>query len=59
MMSAFTWDQETPVLNVRTGIPYLAIPIGAILFALHCVLIARDFVEKRFEHVDDLEAFAE
>jgi TRAP-type C4-dicarboxylate transport system permease small subunit len=59
MMSAFTWDQETPVLNVRTGIPYLAIPIGALLLAMHLVLIARDFVEKQFEHADDLEAYSE
>lgn len=59
MMSAFTWEHETPVLNMRAGIPYLAIPIGALLFALHLVLIARDFVEKRFEHVEDLEAYAE
>jgi len=59
MMSAFTWEHETPVLNMRAGIPYLAIPIGALLFALHLVLIARDFIEKRFEHVEDLEAYAE
>ena len=59
MMSAFTWDHETPVLNMHAGIPYLAIPIGALLFALHLVLIARDFVEKRFEQVEDLEAYAE
>ncbi len=51
---AFTWNQETPMLGVRTGIPYLGIPIGAGLFALHLVVFAREFVERRFEHVDDL-----
>ena len=25
----FAWDQETPVLNWRTGLVYLAIPIGS------------------------------
>jgi len=52
---AFTWDQETPVMNIPTGVPYLAIPIGALVFLLHCLLFCRDFVEKRFEHEPVLE----
>lgn len=52
-IAAFTWDQETPVMNIPTGIPYLAIPIGAAVFLLHLVLFARDFVERRFEHAAD------
>jgi TRAP-type C4-dicarboxylate transport system permease small subunit len=52
-IAAFTWDQETPVLNIPTGIPYLAIPIGAAVFLLHVVLFWRDFVERRFEHWGD------
>ncbi len=56
---AFTWNQETPVLNIPTGVPYLGVPIGAAMCALHLVLVFRDFVEKRFEHVEDLEAYAE
>lgn len=58
-MAAFTWDQETPVMNMPTGLPYLAIPIGALVFGLHFVLCAQDFVDKRFEHSDELDAHAE
>lgn len=50
---AFSWNQETPMLGIRTGIPYLGIPIGAALFALHLVVFAREFVEHRFEHLED------
>ncbi|MCO5101412.1 MAG: TRAP transporter small permease [Burkholderiaceae bacterium] len=50
---AFSWNQETPMLGIRTGIPYLGIPIGAVLFALHLVAFAREFVGRRFEHVDE------
>lgn len=50
---AFTWNQETPVMNLPTGLPYLAVPIGAAGFALHLTLFWRGFVERRFEHPDD------
>ncbi|MCD6675175.1 MAG: TRAP transporter small permease [Burkholderiaceae bacterium] len=53
---AFSWNQETPMLGIRTGIPYLGIPVGAALFALHLVVFAREFVDRRFEHVEDLGA---
>jgi TRAP-type C4-dicarboxylate transport system permease small subunit len=55
---AFSWNQETPMLGIRTGIPYLGIPIGALLCALHLVLFFRGFVERRFEHdeLSDAEA---
>jgi len=52
-IAAFTWNQETPVMNIPTGIPYLAIPIGAAAFLLHALLFWRDFVERRFEHWED------
>jgi len=52
-IAAFTWNQETPVMNIPTGIPYLAIPIGAAVFLLHVILFWRDFVERRFEHWED------
>jgi len=52
-IAAFTWNQETPVMNIPTGIPYLAIPIGAAVFLLHAILFWRDFVERRFEHWED------
>jgi TRAP-type C4-dicarboxylate transport system permease small subunit len=44
----FVWSQETPVLNISLGIPSLAIPIGALLFAVHLVLMFRNYVDRRF-----------
>lgn len=52
-IAAFTWNQETPVMNVPTGVPYLGVPIGAAVMALHLVLFMRDYVDKRFEHADE------
>lgn len=52
-IAQFTWNQETPVLNIPTGIPYLGVPIGALLCGLHLVLSFDDFVERRFERSDD------
>jgi TRAP-type transport system small permease protein len=46
--AVFVWNQETPVLNISLGIPSLAIPIGALLFAVHLVLMFRDYADKRF-----------
>jgi TRAP-type C4-dicarboxylate transport system permease small subunit len=45
--AGFAWDQETPVLNWRTGIVYLAIPIGSALMLVHLLLIARNYVRER------------
>jgi TRAP-type C4-dicarboxylate transport system permease small subunit len=50
---AFTWNQETPVMNLPTGLPYLAVPVGAVGFGLHLLMFWRDFVERRFEQPDD------
>ena len=58
-IAAFTWSQETPVMNIPTGAPYLAVPIGALVCALHLVLVFRDFAERRFEHVEDPAAHAD
>jgi TRAP-type C4-dicarboxylate transport system permease small subunit len=58
-IAAFTWSQETPVMNLPTGVPYLGVPIGALVCALHLVLAFRDFTEGRFEHADDAGAQAE
>lgn len=52
-IAAFTWNQETPVMNVPTGLPYLAIPIGAAVFLLHALFFWREYVERRFEHWED------
>ena len=46
--AVFVWNQETPVLNISLGIPTLAIPIGALLFALHLLLMFRHYVGKQY-----------
>jgi TRAP-type transport system small permease protein len=46
--AAFVWSQETPVLNISLGIPSLAIPIGTLLFALHLMLMFRNYVGKQY-----------
>jgi TRAP-type C4-dicarboxylate transport system permease small subunit len=45
---AFVWQQETPVLNISLGIPSLAVPIGTLLFAVHLVLMFRNYLGKRY-----------
>ncbi len=52
-IAAFTWQQETPVMNLPTGLPYLAVPVGAAGCLLHLLLFWRRFVERRFERADD------
>lgn len=52
-IAMFTWDQETPVLNIPSGLPYLAVPLGAAAMLLHLVLFWRQFVERRFEEIQD------
>jgi TRAP-type C4-dicarboxylate transport system permease small subunit len=46
--AVFVWNQETPVLNISLGIPSLAIPIGALLFAVHLVLMFRSYADRKF-----------
>jgi TRAP-type C4-dicarboxylate transport system permease small subunit len=48
LFAVFVWNQETPVLNISLGIPSLAIPIGALLFALHLLLMFRRYTDKQF-----------
>jgi TRAP-type C4-dicarboxylate transport system permease small subunit len=50
---AFTWNQETPVMNIPTGAPYLAVPLGAVALLLHLLMFWRRFVARTFEHPDD------
>jgi TRAP-type C4-dicarboxylate transport system permease small subunit len=54
--SAFAWEQETPVLNIPLGIPYLAVPLGALLLLVHIGFIYNGFVGGRLEHPENLEA---
>ncbi len=55
---AFSWNQETPMMGMRTGIPYLGIPIGALVCALHLALFFPEFVARRFEHDETLQVHA-
>jgi len=57
--AAFAWVQETPVLNISLGIPYLAVPIGAMLFVLHLCFTFRAYLQKQFEPVHVLDELAE
>jgi TRAP-type C4-dicarboxylate transport system permease small subunit len=59
MFVSFAWDQETPVMNIPTGIPYLAVPIGAFLFFVHMAFISGDFLHKRVETPESTEAGGE
>lgn len=43
----FAWDQQTPILQWRTGLVYLAVPIGSALMLLHLLFVWRDFVAER------------
>lgn len=46
--AVFVWNQETPVLNISLGIPSLAIPIGALLFAAHLLFMFRNYTDRRY-----------
>ncbi|HEY8607808.1 MAG TPA: TRAP transporter small permease [Noviherbaspirillum sp.] len=52
----FAWEQETPVMNIPLGIPYLAVPLGALLLLVHIGFIYRAFVDNRLEYPESLEA---
>jgi TRAP-type C4-dicarboxylate transport system permease small subunit len=57
-ITLFTWNQETPVMNVPAGIPYLGVPVGAAMCLLHLLTFWRAFVERRFEMPPDLSGDA-
>jgi TRAP-type C4-dicarboxylate transport system permease small subunit len=52
----FAWDQETPVLNIPLGIPYLAVPIGALLLVMHFFFLYRAYIDRRYDTPENLEA---
>ena len=52
----FAWDQETPALNIPLGIPYLAVPIGALLMMIHLFFLYRAYIEGRYDTPETLEA---
>ncbi len=45
----FGWSKLTIVTLIPRGIPYLAVPIGAAMFALHLLFIFPRFVERDWE----------
>ena len=52
----FAWDQESPVLNIPLGIPYLAVPIGALLLMIHLFFLYRAYIDRRYDTPESLEA---
>ena len=56
--SAFAWRQTTPVMQWPMGSMYLAIPVGALLFALHFLAIARQWIMATpgFEEPEDVHS---
>jgi TRAP-type C4-dicarboxylate transport system permease small subunit len=55
-MSIFGWSQETIATQMPTGIPYLAIPLGSLMFCIHLVLTFKDWMDKRWEEIAVPEA---
>jgi TRAP-type C4-dicarboxylate transport system permease small subunit len=55
-MSIFGWAQETIAIQMPTGVPYLAIPLGSITFCMHLVLTFKDWVDRRWEEIAVPEA---
>jgi TRAP-type C4-dicarboxylate transport system permease small subunit len=54
--ACFAWDQETPVLNIPLGIPYLAVPIGALLLMIHLFFLYRAYINGSYDVPESLEA---
>ncbi|MCZ7659576.1 MAG: TRAP transporter small permease [Xanthobacteraceae bacterium] len=54
-LAAFAWPQETPAMNISAGIPYLAVPIGALAFLLHVLLMFGGYVAQRYEVAESLD----
>ncbi len=52
----FAADQQTPVLNISYAIPYLCLPLGALLFLCHLWLVRDDFIAGRVEAPENLES---
>jgi TRAP-type C4-dicarboxylate transport system permease small subunit len=55
-MSIFGWAQETIATQIPTGIPYLAIPLGSVMFCMHLVLTFKEWMNKRWEEIAVPEA---
>ena len=56
----FGWDKVTMALQISRGIPYLAVPLGCAIFAVHLLLFFRRFLVRDWDEVvvqqdDELE----
>ena len=55
------WGRKTPVLRISQGVPYLAVPVGMVVLAMHLVLTFRSFLDRDWEEeaepADDAEAY--
>ena len=55
------WGRKTPVLRMSQGVPYLAVPVGMVVLAMHLVLTFRAFLDREWEEeaepADDAEAY--
>lgn len=51
----FAWPQETPAMNISAGLPYLAVPVGALIYLVHILLMFSDLVAQRYEVAESLE----
>ncbi|HEY8486999.1 MAG TPA: TRAP transporter small permease [Limnochordales bacterium] len=45
--SLLAWQQKTPMLRAPLGLAYLAVPVGALVFAVHLVAVAREYADGR------------
>jgi len=55
----FAMEQETPVMNISLAIPYLCVPIGALLLLGHLLFIWRGYVDGYIEMPESLESAVE
>ena len=49
LFARFGWEQETIATQIPQGIPYVGIPLGALLLALHLILRYRSWLHRNWE----------
>ena len=49
LFARFGWEQETIATQIPKGIPYIGIPLGALLFVLHLALKYRGWLNRDWE----------
>jgi TRAP-type C4-dicarboxylate transport system permease small subunit len=61
-MVRFGWSQETWATQIPRGIPYLAVPIGAVVFGLHLILMFREWMDRSWSESpvdEDMDAITD